>query len=185
MRDSLARVVRAGAARVRRQPRRRVPISRLTTVPEDEGEPLGFKFEVGVRPGAELGDYKGLEVGRAEPDVPEDVIDREVERMREAFARLEPVERAAEQGDVLLVDFQGTIDGEPFEGGEAHDYLLELGQGRLIEGFEEQLRGAEAGDERRSRSPSPRTTGPSTWRPRRRLRGDGQGGAREAAAGSR
>jgi trigger factor len=124
------------------------PDIEITAVPESEDSPLGFQIEVGVRPAAKLGKYKGLEVGRAEPDVPDDVIDRELERMREAFAKLDPVERAAVEGDVLLVDFQGTMDGEPFEGGEAHDYLLELGEGRLLEGFEEQLAGAEAGDEK-------------------------------------
>src|SRR4051794_22211244 len=124
------------------------PDIEVTSVPESESAPLGFRVEVGVRPAAQLGDYKGLEVGRPDPEVPEDVIDRELERMREAFAKLEPVERAAQEGDVLLVDFQGTIEGEPFEGGEAHDYLLELGEGRLLEGFEEQLTGAEAGDEK-------------------------------------
>jgi trigger factor len=124
------------------------PDIEMTSVPENEGDPLGFKIEVGVRPAAKLGEYRGLEVGKADPEVPDDVIDRELERMREAFAKLEPVERPAAEGDVLLVDFQGTIDGEPFEGGEAHDYLLELGEGRLLEGFEEQLQGAEAGDEK-------------------------------------
>jgi trigger factor len=63
--------------------------------------------------------------------------------------RLEAVERPAAEGDFLLVDFRGTIDGEPFEGGEARDELLELGGGRLIEGFEEQLAGASAGEERK------------------------------------
>ena len=127
------------------------PQIEMTSVPESEGEPLGFKIEVAVRPPASLGDYKGLEVGRADTTVPEEVIDAELERMREAFARLEPVERSARDGDVLLVDFEGTVDGQPFEGGEAHDYLLELGEGRLLEGFEEQLRDAEAGQEREVR----------------------------------
>ncbi len=124
------------------------PDIEVTSVPEAEGEPLGFKFEVGVRPAAQLGDYKGLEVGRPEADVPADVVDRELERMRAAIARLEPVQRPAADGDALLIDFEGAIDGEPFEGGEAHDYLLELGADQLIEGFEEQLAGAEAGQDR-------------------------------------
>ena len=125
------------------------PQIEMTAVPESEGEPLEFKIEVAVRPPATLGEYKGLEVGRADSAVPDEVIDAELERMREAFARLERVERSAREGDVLLVDFEGTIDDEPFDGGEAHDYLLELGEGRLLEGFEEQLNGAEAGEERR------------------------------------
>ncbi len=120
----------------------------IVSTPEEEGEPLEFKFEVGVRPRAKLGDYKGLEVGRAQAEVPDDILEREVERIRESFARLEPIERAAAEGDVLLIDFEGTIDGGAFEGGKAGDYLLELGGGQLIEGFEEQLAGAKAGEGR-------------------------------------
>jgi trigger factor len=124
------------------------PSVQVVSTPEAEGEPLAFEFEIGVRPKAKLGDYKGLEVGRAEPEAPEELVDREVERIREGFARLEPVERAAADGDVLLVDFEGLLDGKAFEGGKASDYLLELGGGQLIEGFEEQLAGVSAGDAR-------------------------------------
>lgn len=124
------------------------PRLELVSAPEAEGEPLSFKFEVGVRPAARLGEYKGLEVGRAERDVPDDVVDRELERLREGFARLEPVERPAAEGDSVLIDFEGLVDGVAFEGGKAEDYLLSLGSGQLIEGFEEQLSGAAAGDER-------------------------------------
>lgn len=124
------------------------PDMEIVTAPETEGEPLSFKFEIGVRPKAELGTYKGLEVGRAEPLSTDEVVDREVERLREGFAKLEPVERAAATGDVLLIDFEGLLDGKAFEGGKAEDYLLELGGGQLIEGFEEQLSGASAGERR-------------------------------------
>jgi trigger factor len=124
------------------------PDLEIVTAPEGEGEPLSFKFEVGVRPKAKLGEYKSLEVGKPESDVPEDVIDSEIDRVRESFAKLEPVERAGADGDALLIDFEGSIDGEPFEGGKAADYLLELGGEQLIEGFEEQLEGASAGDAR-------------------------------------
>jgi trigger factor len=125
------------------------PKIELTSVPEAEGDPLRFQFEVGVRPPAQLGEYKGLEVGRPDIEVPEDVLDEELGRLRDSFARLETVERPAASGDFLLVDFDGTIDGEPFQGGEARDELVELGGGRLIQGFEEQLDGAAAGDTRR------------------------------------
>ncbi len=120
----------------------------IVSTPEGEGEPLGFKFEIGVRPQAKLGEYKGLEVGRAEPEAPSEIVDRELERMREGFARLEPVERSATMGDALLIDFEGFVDGKPFEGGTATDYLLELGGNQLIEGFEEQLVAAAAGETR-------------------------------------
>jgi trigger factor len=125
------------------------PSVEIVSTPEAEGEPLGFKFEIGVRPKAELGDYKGLEVGRAEPEVPDDIVDREVDRIREGFAKLEPVERPAADGDALLIDFEGLLDGKAFDGGAASDYLLELGSGRLIEGFEKQLVGAAADEERK------------------------------------
>ena len=124
------------------------PNVEIVSAPEAEGEPLGFKFEIGVRPTAELGNYKGLEVGRAEPEAPGEVVDREIERVREGFAKLEPVERVAADGDVLLIDFEGLLDGKAFEGGKAGDYLLELGSGQLIEGFEAQLTGAAAGESR-------------------------------------
>lgn len=120
----------------------------MASMPEEEGQPLEFKFQVGVRPAAELGDYKGLEVGKEEQEVPDEIVDTEVERVREGFARLEQVERAGAEGDSLLIDFEGFADGAAFQGGAAEDYLLPLGSGQLIEGFEEQLVGAGAGDER-------------------------------------
>ncbi len=119
----------------------------MVSSPEAEGEPLTFKFEVAVRPRAELGEYKGLEVGREEKEVDEEIVDTEVERIREGFARLEPIERAAREGDAVLIDFEGFVDGQPFQGGKADDYLLTLGSGNLIDDFEEQLTGAAAGDE--------------------------------------
>jgi trigger factor len=124
------------------------PSIEMVSMPENEGEPLKFKFEVGVRPAAKLGDYKGLEVGKEEKEVPDEVVDTEVERIREGFARLEPVDRAGAEGDSLLIDFEGFVDGSAFQGGAAEDYLLALGSGQLIEGFEEQLVGASAGEER-------------------------------------
>ncbi|HEX2391341.1 MAG TPA: trigger factor [Solirubrobacterales bacterium] len=124
------------------------PRIEMVSTPESEEEALEFKFEVGVRPRAQLGEYKGLEVGRAETEVPDDLVDREVERIREGFAKLEPVERPAAEGDSLLIDFEGLLDGKAFEGGKAEDYLLSLGSGQLIEGFEEQLAGAASGEER-------------------------------------
>jgi len=120
----------------------------IVSAPEAEGESLVFKFEIGVRPEAKLGEYKGLEVGRREPEAQTEIVDREIERMREAFAKLEPVERPAAVGDALLIDFEGLVDGKAFEGGAATDYLLELGGNQLIEGFEEQLSGASAGESR-------------------------------------
>jgi trigger factor len=113
-----------------------------------EGEPLSFSIEVAVRPGAKLGEYTGLEVGKVEPEVPEDAVAEELDRLREGIASLRPVERAARNEDFLLVDYRGEVEGEQFEGGEAHDFLLELGSDGLMEGFQEALTGAAAGEER-------------------------------------
>jgi len=121
--------------------------------PPAEGEPLTFSIEIGVRPKAQLGEYKGLDVPRREPEPDDEAIDREVEALRERLARLDTVEESAENGDYVVIDYKGSIEGEGgdreyFEGGEGRDQLVELGSGRLIPGFEEQLTGTSAGDER-------------------------------------
>jgi trigger factor len=116
--------------------------------PPAQGEPLRFSIEIGVRPTATLGDYKGLEVGRREPQVPDERIDAELDNLRERSARLDTVDRHAASGDFVVMDYVGTLDGEPFPGGEGRDQMVELGSGRLVPGFEEQLEGASAGDER-------------------------------------
>jgi trigger factor len=128
-----------------------------------EGEALEFSIEIGVLPKAELGDYEGLQAPRREPVAEQEQVDREVDAMRERLARLETAERPAAQGDFVVIDYLGSLrvggdheDGqgeaggrlEPFEGGEGRDQLVELGGGNLIPGFEEQLVGASAGDER-------------------------------------
>ncbi len=114
----------------------------------DKGSALAFSFEVGVRPTATLGDYKGVDAARRDAEVDDEQIQAEIDRLRESLASLETVERAAASGDYVVLDFTGSIDGEPFEGGEARGFLLELGSGRLVEGFEEQLEGATADEQR-------------------------------------
>jgi trigger factor len=113
-----------------------------------QGEPLRFSIEIGVRPKARLGEYKGLEVGRRDPEVSDEAIAEEIDRIRERSARLDTVDRAAASGDFVVMDYAGTLGGEPFAGGEGRDQMVELGSGRLVPGFEEQLEGASAGDER-------------------------------------
>jgi trigger factor len=113
-----------------------------------QGQPLQFSIEIGVRPQATLGSYKGLEVGRRDPHVADSDIDAELERLRDRVATLETVERPAHSGDHLVIDYIGRVDGEPFDGGEGRDQLVELGAHRLLPGFEEQLEGAKAGDHR-------------------------------------
>src|SRR3954463_2670451 len=86
-----------------------------------EGEPLRFSIEIGVRPKATLGDYKGLEVGKSDPTVPDAAAQDERERLQERAAKLDPVERAAQRGDFVVMDFAGSVDGVPFAGGEGRD----------------------------------------------------------------
>jgi trigger factor len=119
----------------------------LSDLPE-KGAPLAFTIEVGVVPPAELGDYKGIEVGRREPKVDDQEVQAELERLRESLASLETVDRPAGEGDFVVMDYVGQVDGTPFEGGEGRGQVVELGSGRLIPGFEEQLTGASAGEER-------------------------------------
>jgi trigger factor len=113
-----------------------------------QGQPLTFSIEIGVRPTAKLGIYKGVEVGRREPGADDEAIQAELDALRERSARLETVDEPAGEHDFIVMDYRGTLDGEPFEGGEARDQLIELGSGRLVPGFEEQLTGATAGEER-------------------------------------
>src|SRR5215212_358854 len=117
-------------------------------VPQGKGSPLTFTVEVAVRPTATLADWKGIEAPKREPQASEEAVNAEVERLREALASLEPVEREAQQGDFLVLDYTGYIDDEAFQGGEGRGQTIELGAGRLIPGFEDQLIGAKAGEER-------------------------------------
>ena len=131
-----------------------------------EGEELAFSIEVFVRPKAELGEYRGLEVGRAEAEVPDEAVDSELERLREGFASLSPVDRPAASGDALLIDFEGRVDGEKFEGGEAKDFLVELGASGLLPEFDTALAGAARARSSTSSSRSRTSTSPPSWRAR-------------------
>jgi trigger factor len=113
-----------------------------------QGAALEFSIEIGVLPAATLGEYKGLEVGRREVAIDEAELQREIDALRERLARLDTVERPAGSGDFVVVDYVGSIEGEPFKGGEGRDQLVELGSGNLIPGFEEGLEGAGAGETR-------------------------------------
>jgi len=120
-----------------------------------EGQPLSFSIEIGVRPTATLGDISSFEVPRREPAAGDEQIDEQIERLRQQLGRLDTVERPAENGDFVVIDFKGSIEdsADPaqrdyFPGGEGRDHLLELGGGQFIPGFEEGLVGASAGEER-------------------------------------
>ena len=109
-------------------------------------EPFAFTAKVQVRPEPVLGKYTGLEVEKDEADITEGQIDAQLALLQERFASLKPVEgRAAVKGDFVQIDFVGAVDDEPLEGAHAEDYMLELGEGNLIPGFEDHLVGLETG----------------------------------------
>lgn len=120
----------------------------LEAVPEwTKGEPLKFELTVPVRPDAELGDYDGIEVGKKEAEPDATAVDSELKVMQDRFSKLEDVDRASQGGDFVDINFLGKLNGEPFEGGAGNDYVLELGSGQFIPGFEEQLVGKKAGED--------------------------------------
>ena len=121
----------------------------LEDVPED-GD-LTFTAKVQVRPKATLGEYKGLEVGKADPEVPEGALDQQLDALRERAARLVPVDRPRRTGDFLVIDFDGSSGGKRLRNASARDYLVELGGGRLVGEFDSHLAGLSPA----SRSSSP------------------------------
>ena len=115
----------------------------LKFVPNQE---LEFTAESEIIPEVKLGDYRKLKATMAKTSVSDKDVDEIVQRMRENFAVKEPVDRAAELGDEVVIDFVGKKDGVVFEGGEAKDFDLKLGSGQFIPGFEEGVVGHKAGD---------------------------------------
>ena len=114
----------------------------------EKGQPFIFTAEVAVKPEVTLGEYKGLEVPKADLTVTDEEIDAEVDKEREKNSRMIDVDdRAVANGDSIKLDFDGSVDGVPFEGGKAENYDLVIGSGSFIPGFEEQLVGAEIGKE--------------------------------------
>lgn len=113
----------------------------------EPGKALIFTAEVAVKPEVTLGEYKGVEVPKAEIEVTEEEIEAAIKREQEKNSRTITVEdRAAEEDDIVTIDFEGFVDGEAFEGGKGEDYPLTLGSHTFIPGFEEQLVGAKTGE---------------------------------------
>lgn len=122
----------------------------VTALEAEEVSKDGFTFKatVVVEPEIEIKDYKGIEVEQMSTEVTEDMIDHEIEHVRERNSRMVTVDdRAAEDGDTVVIDFEGFCDGEAFEGGKAENYNLELGSGNFIPGFEEQIVGHNTDEE--------------------------------------
>ena len=113
----------------------------------NKDEDFVYTVEVAVRPDVVLGEYKGVEVQRAEEEVTQEDLDSALKSEQERNSRLITVEdRPAEIGDNVTLDFEGSIDGVAFDGGKGEDYPLELGSGTFIPGFEDQIAGHNAGD---------------------------------------
>lgn len=107
-----------------------------------------FKATIVVEPEVEVENYKGIEVEKKSTDVTDEMINEEIEKVRDRNSRMVTVEdRPAENGDIAVIDFEGFLDGEPFEGGKAENYNLKLGDGQFIPGFEEQIVGHNTDDE--------------------------------------
>ena len=109
---------------------------------------LTFKATVTVRPEVKLGEYKGLTAEKEEVKITDEDIDNELKPYINRASRMVTVEREAQNGDTVVIDFEGFKDGVPFDGGKAEGHSLELGSGSFIPGFEEQLVGTKAGDEK-------------------------------------
>ncbi|WP_374054428.1 trigger factor [Rossellomorea sp. FM04394] len=115
----------------------------------EKGKDLIFTAKVQVKPEVKLGEYKGLEVEKMETEVTAEDVEAELTSLQEKQAELAVKEEGkAEEGDTVTMDFEGFVDGEAFEGGQAENYSLELGSGQFIPGFEEQLVGVTAGEEK-------------------------------------
>ena len=107
-----------------------------------------FKTDIIVKPTLTVDGYKGFEIEKKSTEVTDELVDEEIEKVRDRNSRMVTVEdRAAENGDTVVIDFEGFTDGVPFEGGKAENYSLALGSGNFIPGFEEQLVGHSTGEE--------------------------------------
>lgn len=115
----------------------------------EKNEPLVFTAKVTVKPEVELGEYKGLEVSKEDTNVTDEEIEEQLKESQERMAELTVKEDGqVENGDTAVIDFEGFVDGEAFEGGAGNDYSLEIGSNSFIPGFEEQLVGAKTGEQK-------------------------------------
>ncbi len=113
-----------------------------------KGQPMVFTAEVAVKPPVTLGEYKGVEVERASEEVSDEDVENELKKEQDQNSRLISVDdRPVQDGDTVTIDYDGYIDGEPFEGGKAEDYRLIIGSHTFVGDFEEQLIGKNIGDE--------------------------------------
>ena len=133
------------------------PAFDVTKLSEEE---LEVKVTVVTRPEVNLGKYAGYELGKETAEVKDEEVDAAIEQLRKQNATIAPKEGQAEKGDTVVMDFEGFVDGVPFEGGKAENHELELGSGQFIPGFEDQLVGASAGIEVEVKVKFPENYGP-------------------------
>jgi trigger factor len=124
------------------------PVDRpkMELLPAEEGKPSRLKATVAVRPAIDLHDYKGIEVERDTPAIDDDDVERSIAALAKERATLVPVERPAQLGDVVTLDYEGKIDGVAFEGGSAKGQMTELDENRFIPGFASGIAGMSAGE---------------------------------------
>lgn len=124
------------------------PVDRpkMELLPAEEGKPSRLKATVEVRPEIALGTYKGLHVEREGAPITDEDVERSIEALAKERATLVPVERPAQLGDVVTIDYEGTIDGVPFDGGAAKGQMTELDENRFIPGFASGIAGLSAGE---------------------------------------
>ena len=126
-----------------------VGTSDLQVGPLDESQDYAFTMKVQTMPVPALGEYKGLEVPKREVEITDDQVSAQLAMLQERLATLQPVEdRAVQTGDFVLMDLSGSRDGEPIEGAQGTDQMYEIGRGSLIPGFEDELVGVKAGEEK-------------------------------------
>ena len=129
----------------------------------ESGKPFIFTAEVAVKPEVTLGEYKGVEVEKSNVEVTDEDINKEVDKERENNSRTIDVDdRAVESGDIIKLDFDGSVDGVPFAGGKAENYTLTIGSGSFIPGFEDQLIGTKIGEDKDVTVTFPADASPNT-----------------------
>ena len=122
---------------------------KIDVVQLEQGKPFIFSAEVAVKPEVELGQYKGVEVAKADSEVTDEDIANELKKVQEQNSRtISVAERAVKDGDMTVIDFEGFVDGKAFEGGKGENYPLTIGSHSFIDTFEDQIIGMNIGDEK-------------------------------------
>lgn len=120
----------------------------IDVVQIEKGKPFIFTAEVAIKPEVTLGDYKGIEVEKKEAEVTDDEVMAEIEKEREQNSRMLTIDdRPVQKDDIVIIDFEGFVDGEAFEGGKSEGYSLTIGSNSFIDNFEDQLIGKEVGED--------------------------------------